>query len=44
MQDNPSYQFISDNVKAASRIFGVKSISLVAIRRRSGSRLVDPSH
>jgi arsenite methyltransferase len=30
LQDNPSYQFISDNAKAASRKFGVKSISLVA--------------
>lgn len=30
VQDNPSYQFISDNAKGASRKFGVKSISLVA--------------
>ena len=32
VQDNPSYQFISDNAKAASRKFGVKSISLVAVK------------
>ncbi len=30
LRDNRSYQFISDNSKAASRKFGVKSISLVA--------------
>ena len=30
VQDNPGYQFISENAKAASRKFGVKSISLVA--------------
>lgn len=30
VQDNPSYEFISENAKAASRKFGVKSISLVA--------------
>jgi ubiquinone/menaquinone biosynthesis C-methylase UbiE len=30
VQDNPSYRFISDNAQAASRKFGVKSISLVA--------------
>jgi arsenite methyltransferase len=30
MQDNPSYRFISDNAQAASRKFGVKSVSLVA--------------
>jgi ubiquinone/menaquinone biosynthesis C-methylase UbiE len=29
-QDNPQYQFISDNAKGASRKFGVKSISLLA--------------
>jgi SAM-dependent methyltransferase len=29
-QDNPEYQFISDNAKGASRKFGVKSISLLA--------------
>lgn len=30
LRDNPSYRFISDNAQAASRKFGVKSISLVA--------------
>ena len=30
VQDNPSYRFISDNAQAASRKFGVKSVSLVA--------------
>lgn len=30
MEDNPQYQFISDNAKGASRKFGVKSISLLA--------------
>ena len=30
VQDNLSYQFISENAKAASRKFGVKSVSLVA--------------
>ncbi|MGH9551647.1 MAG: methyltransferase domain-containing protein, partial [Terriglobales bacterium] len=30
VQDNQRYQFVSDNAKAASRKFGVKSISLVA--------------
>ena len=32
-QDNPEYQFISDNAKGASRKFGVKSISLLAAKR-----------
>jgi arsenite methyltransferase len=32
MQDNPEYQFISDNAKGASKKFGVKSVSLLAIK------------
>ena len=32
MHDNPAYQFISDNAKGASRKFGVKSISLLAVK------------
>lgn len=32
VEDNPSYQFISENARGASRKFGVKSISLVAIK------------
>ena len=31
-QDNPQYQFISDNAKGASKKFGVKSISLLAVK------------
>ena len=31
-QDNPTYQFISDNARGASRKFGVKSISLLALK------------
>jgi len=31
-QDNPEYQFISDSAKGASKKFGVKSISLLAIK------------
>jgi ubiquinone/menaquinone biosynthesis C-methylase UbiE len=30
MEDNPQYQFISDNAKGACRKFGVKSVSLLA--------------
>jgi SAM-dependent methyltransferase len=30
VEDNPQYEFISDNAKGASKKFGVKSISLVA--------------
>jgi arsenite methyltransferase len=30
IQDNPAYQFISDNAQGASRKYGVKSISLLA--------------
>lgn len=32
VEDNPQYQFISDNAKGASRKFGVKSISLLAAK------------
>jgi len=32
LEDNPQYQFISDNAKGASRKFGVKSISLLATK------------
>jgi arsenite methyltransferase len=32
VEDNPAYEFISDNAKGASRKFGVKSISLLAIK------------
>ena len=31
-EDNPQYQFISDNAKGASKNFGVKSISLLAMK------------
>jgi len=33
VEDNPQYQFISDNAKGASRKFGVRSISLLAVKR-----------
>jgi ubiquinone/menaquinone biosynthesis C-methylase UbiE len=33
VQDNPQYQFISDNAKGACKKFGVKSVSLLAIKR-----------
>jgi len=32
VQDNPQYQFISDNANGASKKFGVKSVSLLAIK------------
>ena len=32
VEDNPAYQFISDNARGASRKFGVKSISLLALK------------
>ncbi len=32
VENNPQYQFISDNAKGASRKFGVKSISLLAVK------------
>jgi ubiquinone/menaquinone biosynthesis C-methylase UbiE len=31
-EENPAYQFISDNAKGASKKFGVKSISILAIK------------
>jgi ubiquinone/menaquinone biosynthesis C-methylase UbiE len=31
-QDNPQYQFISENAKGASKKFGVKSVSLLAVK------------
>jgi hypothetical protein len=32
VQDNPTYQFISANARGASKKFGVKSISLLAVK------------
>ena len=32
VQDNPTYQFISDNARGASKKFGVNSISLLAVK------------
>lgn len=32
VEDNPQYQFISDNAKGACRKFGVKSVSLLAVK------------
>jgi ubiquinone/menaquinone biosynthesis C-methylase UbiE len=32
VEDNPRYQFISDNAKGATKKFGVKSISLLAVK------------
>lgn len=32
VEDNPAYQFISDNARGASEKFGVKSISLLAMK------------
>ncbi len=32
MQDNPQYLFISDNALGASEKFGVKSVSLLAVK------------
>ena len=34
-EDNPAYQFISDNARGASRKFGVKSISLLAVKPKA---------
>ena len=31
-EDNPEYQFISDNAKGAARKFGVKSASILAVK------------
>ena len=32
VEDNPAYQFISDNARGASKKFGVKSVSLLATK------------
>ena len=32
IEDNPAYQFISDNARGASKKFGVKSVSLLAVK------------
>jgi arsenite methyltransferase len=32
VEDNPAYQFISDNARGAAKKFGVKSISLLAMK------------
>ena len=32
LRDNPQYQFISKNAQGAARQYGVKSVSLVAIK------------
>lgn len=32
MRDNPAYRFISDNAQAASRKYGVKSVSVLAVK------------
>ncbi|TIT71265.1 MAG: methyltransferase type 11, partial [Mesorhizobium sp.] len=31
-EDNPAYEFISQNAKGASRKFGVKSVSILAAK------------
>ena len=33
VEDNPQYRFISDNAQTASRKFGVKSVSVLAVKR-----------
>jgi hypothetical protein len=32
LRDNPQYRFISDNAQGATRKYGVKSVSLVAVK------------
>jgi arsenite methyltransferase len=32
VQDNPTYQFSSDNARGAGKKFGAKSISLLAVK------------
>lgn len=32
-QDNPEYQFISKSARGASKEYGVKSISLLAVKK-----------
>ena len=36
VEENPAYQFISDNARGASRKYGVKSISLLAMKPAAG--------
>lgn len=33
VRDNPAYQFVSDNAKGATRRYGVKSVSILAVRQ-----------
>lgn len=32
VRDNPGYQFISENAHGATRTYGVKSVSLLAVK------------
>jgi hypothetical protein len=32
VRDNPAYQFISDNAQGATRKYGVKSVSILAVK------------
>ena len=32
VEDNPAYQFVSDNAQGASRKYGVKSVSILALK------------
>jgi hypothetical protein len=32
VRDNPAYQFISDNAQGATRKYGVKSVSMLAVK------------
>jgi hypothetical protein len=32
VKDNPQYKFVSNNAQGATRKFGVKSISLIAVK------------
>jgi hypothetical protein len=32
VQDNPQYRFISDNAQAAVRKYGIKSVSILAVK------------
>ncbi len=33
VQDNPQYRFISDNAQAAARKYGIKSVSILAVKK-----------
>ena len=33
VQDNPQYRFISDNAQGAARKYGVKSVSILAVKK-----------